>query len=803
MRRPTTRLLLLLLIGALAPVALTHPAAPVAAADPGTDSGSSVTKGGTGRFSDLQVTVDQTENLRNQVIHVSWTGARPTSLDGFRENYLQIMQCWGDESGPKREDCTFGAFFRDAPYGETARRTIADLGGQLVDPAETVAPGGLVPFVTVNGASYDNPRDMPFDEQSTNELDYGRTAGDGTGDEYFEVQTQREAPWLGCGVRQSDGTGRACWLVVVPRDDREVDGRSLETLGWSQLDTSPLSASNFANAISFRLRFDPLGVVCPMGATRQILGQEEIVEAVTRWQPALCGATHSIYNYSQVPDDFARTKLYSDQPWLSVISGPVPDAEKRDDRRLVYAPVTIEGIGIAVVIERVPLEGAPASVASRRGTRVLDLKLDQRLVAKLLTQSYASAVFGPNDHVAKNPRSLTDDPEFLQLNPEFKALAKGAPYAITNPSGRADWIHALWQWVALDKSARDFVAGKADPWGMKVNPYYKGMSLDRTDFPRSDPTCQTFPGSDTGQAPLCSLEHLAYAADLHAEARGAARGQTMAVQTWDGSTMPGKYKLDKPTPRGSRAILALVDTGTAARYQLPLARLANGAGEYVAPDPAGMTAGLLAMREAEPGVLEMDPQSAVSGAYPLTQVSYAVTAPDDLDQKAAAAYAGFLRYAVGPGQHPGYGAGDLAGGFLPLTPKLREQTLAAAKEIEAGPSASSSPSPSPSTPTQTPGTTPGGSTPPAVPGTGTTLPSAGPTALPTGVPGGGPSVPGSSPRARPTAPGGLQPAASVPTPGDSVGAARFVLAAALLLALLSGAARWWLPRLLVSSRRSD
>jgi len=790
MRRWSTRLLLLLLLAALAPVVLTHPAAPAAA-----DADTSMTKSGSGRFSDLDVTVSQVDNLRNQVIEVSWTGAASTPFDGFRQNYLQIMQCWGDDSGPKRENCQFGAFFRDAPFGNTARRSIHDTGGVVVDDAEPLKGDAFIPFVSVGGTSYESARDLPYDEQSTNEIDYGRTASDGTGQEFFEVQTQRESPGLGCGVRQPDDTGRACWLVVVPRDDREVNGDSIESLGWSQLDSSPLSASNFAQAITFKLGFEPLGVVCPLGQTRQVLGQEEVVEAITKWQPALCGATGAIYNYSQVPDDFARLKLYADQPWLAIITDPVEDAEKLDDRRLVYAPVSIEAVGIAMVIERVPTEDAPASISGRRGTRVVDVKLNARLVAKLLTQSYAAAVFGPNDHVAKNPRSLPDDPEFRALNPEFEHLAGGAPYAITNPSGRADWMGALWAWVAGNKDARAFVDGKADQWGMKVNPYYRGMDLDRRDFPRSDPTCQTFPGSESGQAPLCSLEHLSYAADMHAEARGASRGQTMAVQTWDASTLPGKYKLDNPAPRGGRAVLALVDTGTAARYRLPMARLLNGVGEYVAPDRAGMTAALLGMKESQPGVEQMDPESQVRGAYPLTQISYAVAAPDELDAAAAKDYAEFLTYAAGPGQVPGTSPGQLADGYLPLTPALRDQTLAAAKVVAAGPVPSPTPTPTPTpsptdpfTPPPTPSTQP--TDPGTVPGDG--LPSA---PLPSRA------TPSASPSDEVTP--GLVPVASVPTPADPVGGARFALAGAVVLALVAGASRLLLPRLAASPRRSS
>jgi hypothetical protein len=74
---------------------------------------SQVTAEGRGRFDDLAITVNQTKNLSNQAISVTWTGATPTITgpSRFAGHYLQLMQCWGDDaSGPTREQCQFGGF---------------------------------------------------------------------------------------------------------------------------------------------------------------------------------------------------------------------------------------------------------------------------------------------------------------------------------------------------------------------------------------------------------------------------------------------------------------------------------------------------------------------------------------------------------------------------------------------------------------------------------------------------------------------------------------------------------------------
>jgi len=651
--------------------------------------GGGQTKSGTGRFDDLQVTVSQVDHLRNQVIRVSWTGGQQSATSGrnFFNNYLQIMQCWGDEAAPQREKCQFGGIFDDARGGlATSNREIVN-NGTLDDPNETEysAPfpaTAVVPFASVTGKTVTDKRNEFFDTQSTNEIDYGRTSSNGTGEEFFEVQTAREASGLGCGAVTDNGDPRACWLVVVPRDDIEVNGLDVDTLPGARLETSPLAASNFANAISFRLDFDPVGVTCPIGAAeRRVIGNEEATEAVSLWQPALCTETGSIFGYSQIGDDTARKQNLTEDPWISLVNRPLAAADNPENRLLTYAPVAISAVGIGVVIERYPRDTAPDALKAKRGTRVLDLKLNARLVAKLLTQSYRSAVTGVQTQVAGNPRWLAEDPEFLAINPEFKDMQYiGQLYSITNPLGLADANRSIWQWIKADPDARGFIAGKKDPWGARINSFYKDLDFDRPDFPRADPSCDTF---SNGQAPLCALDHLAYASDFHAAARAAIRGQTLANDSWDASALPPRYKQNPAQAPGERAVLTLVDSATAARFKLTMASLKNASGAYVAPTKAGMAAALNSMQDGPvTGVLESDPGSKARGAYPLTEVTYAMTAPRHLDAAEAKDYAGFVRYVSGPGQTPGIAPGQLPEGYLPLTPALRKQAAVAADLIE-------------------------------------------------------------------------------------------------------------------------
>ena len=731
-----------------------------------------LSQSGTGRFSDLRVTVSQVDHLRNQVVRVSWTGGHRSSTSGrnFFNNYLQIMQCWGDEVAPQREKCQYGGIFDDQRGGEaTSSREIVN-NGELDDPDETYSAPfpatAVVPFASVTGKTVTGKRNEFFDSQSTNEIDYGRTSADGSGEEFFEVQTGREAPGLGCGAVKPDGDARDCWLVVVPRDDTEVNGVDVNTLPGARLETSPLSASNFAHALSFRLHFDPVGVTCPIGsAERRILGNESAAEAVGQWQPALCEKTGAIFGYSQIADEAARKQALTDDPWLSLVNRPLAADQNPDSRLLSYAPVAVSAVGVGLVIERTPRDSATDGEKARRGTRVVDLKLNARLVAKLLTQTYTAAVTGDTEHVTGNPRWLAEDPEFLALNPEFKDLQYiGQLYSITNPLGLSDANRSIWEWIRSDPDARAFIDGRKDPWGTRVNPFYRRMDLGRSDFPRSDPTCVNF---SNGQAALCALDHLAYAADFHAAARGAIRGQTLANDTWDLAATPPRYKQNPAQAPGERAVLLLTDTATAARFKISMARLRNASGSYVAPDPAGMSAALgAATRSGTDGVLAPDPGTKARAAYPLTEITYAMTAPRQLDKAEAADYAGLIRYVADEGQQPGLAPGDLPDGYLPLPEALRKQAATVADLVakQGGPAPVTSEPSAPAVP---------------VPETGTDVPLAG---APVAVAAPGAQVPAAGPVS------GLV-GVSATTTRIAPGGSRYLLLAALVIGLLALCAR--------------
>jgi hypothetical protein len=753
------------------------PGAAPASAD-GVPADSAMTVSGKGDFANLKVTVSQTKNLINQAVTVSWTGGVPTlpQTGGFSTNFLQVMQCWGDDpAGPDRTQCQFGGgVATNLQAGSWTRSRqltydVVDSKEKLTLPAGT-SGNAYVPFWPAGGdkptAAVTSGRSDFFDSQITNEIPLARTHGDGTGQEFFEIQTVRQAAGLGCGELVATGgvsTARKCWLVVVPRGSTEVDGSprsGTPSAVGGFLDSSPLSQSNWDNRIAIPLEFLPVGQACPIGAPeRRMVGHELAVEAVSRWQPALCAGGGALYSYGQLTDDLARSQVSDgSSPGLAFITNPVAPAQAPPSP-LVYAPVGLSGLTIAFNIEHQPSPIASTDKLLLDGQRFTSMKLTPRLVAKLLTQSYQQAVAGyPSstpDYLKNNPRGLTVDPEFLDLNHEYTDFAQfNTPPDALVQLGGSDVTSLLWNWVKADPDASAFLAGTPDRSGMVVNPNNKGLPLPTSTFPVNDQSCANIDLGGVGGAKLttCTLDIHPFTIDMHDAGLAASRGDSKGQVPDLG---PGGNPIVKKAVRQSpnqRSLLAVVDAATATRYGLPTASLRNAAGQFVASTTTSLLAGEKAMKpSAVPGVLASDPGATDPAAYPLTALSYAVTSPTTLDAAAGKDYATFLRYAVGPGQQPGDGPGQLPAGMTPLPDALRTQTAAAAATIEA--QAGKDPASGPPTPQPTGA---GGVLNGSVGSPGSVAAGAGATAT---SPSGGSGA--SSPAAVP--PGASAPAANVPS----------------------------------------
>ena len=302
-----------------------------------------------------------------------------------------------------------------------------------------------------------------------------------------------------------------------------------------------------------------------------------------------------------------------------------------------------------------------------------------RLLAKLLTQSYRYDAAPVPDRVEKNPFDITQDPDFLKLNPQFDGLRFPGLGHIVTTLGETDSARLVWDYIWSDPEAREWIRGKADPWGMVINPAYKRQSYPRSDFPRTDNTCVTY--SDREVA-LCTFDLFPFSGDLYAASRAASRGDTLSTGTWDPNASPPAYRKTPPQEPGRRAMVVISDSPLTARFSLTPALMRNAIGEFVAPTADAIRAAAAkAKPTGVPGVVQPDPGAKVAGAYPLTSFTYAATAPGALTAESAQAYSGALEYIAGPGQVLGDSAGELPFGYAPLTEEEREATRAAAAAI--------------------------------------------------------------------------------------------------------------------------
>ncbi|MCZ0981036.1 hypothetical protein O1L60_24260 [Streptomyces diastatochromogenes] len=379
-------------------------------------------------------------------------------------------------------------------------------------------------------------------------------------------------------------------------------------------------------------------------------GSELVTDAVTSWQSALCADGTSRFTFTQRGEDLARSGLQnptSTSPGLAFTVEPV------EGTGFVHAPVAVDGLTVGFFWE-----------AGGIGL-VEDLKLSPRLLAKLLTASYPYDVryltdTAPvPDHLKGNPESIVRDPEFLELNPEFQRSPQAPqvyPGGILLAADRSDSARIVWNYLRSDKEARDFLEGKKDPWGMRINPYFKELGLAANgadEFMKADPT-ETELVSNAQTIKYGMIDRSPYALDMHDAARWVRRGTNNAKdQAQYDPVTNGPKLVGRDVLIGQRHAYGLTDTASASRYQLQIAALRNADGAYVRPNTTSLLKAVEQFKDsAVPGVLASDPARARNGAYPLTTVTYAA-ASTALPADARKDYARVLRYAAGPGQKQG------------------------------------------------------------------------------------------------------------------------------------------------------
>lgn len=683
----------------------------------------------------LKVTVSQTKNLTAQGVDISWTGAAPNSArpeGGGGANFLQIFQCWGEDPDrpghPDRTTCQYGAYpgpgtsrseytntesidpqdirftkpgtsFFDSPYTSIPFKSAT---GETVWDLKRNNAGALVVDPTVSMSS-----NQFFSRLTTNEVSWAGSDSSGTGNVKFELQTASSSPGLGCGNPikvDKKFVGKPCWLVILPRGikDNRQNGILQSGLFWDA----------WKHHLAIKLDFRPLGIRCPIGVPERLVqGSELAGAAFASWQPRLCneGAKSAFVISNQFDGDALETASSTETSPLAITTRALRN-ESEDS--LVYAPLAIGGISVSFSIDRRVDEtkAIPPTLRAVNQTPFQNIRLTPRLLAKLLTSSYTDSlpIFADHGPVSANPRNISQDPDFIQVNNDtdhwqYMDLKFGGIGDALVPNSRSYLAERVWTYIMSDAEGRDFMAGKPDPFGMRINPWFSSdakinpsgtaFALPNLSFPKSDPVEKPDTNSSGGLSPSGAINVVMwrpYLSDFEEGARATLTGNAYELGSWDVSRQPPGFGKTPRSPLGFRKVFAITTTTAAARFQSLQVSLRNPAGNYVSPTLGSLQLAQNAMTPsaANSGVYELDLSSdkakAASGAYPLAVPIYAAINPLQSESKTRVAYANLIKFAVTEGQKPGTELGDLPPGYAPLSSKFVKTALAVSNEIRLG-----------------------------------------------------------------------------------------------------------------------
>jgi hypothetical protein len=592
---------------------------------------------------------------------------------------------------------------------------------------------------------------------------YAATQPNGKGSAKFDMWTGQSDPDLGCS------TTTACALVAIPimgiscdpamtgmpaddqipADQLEQAATQCEQTGhWLpgqqaavanlEFESDPTvtgalwwAASNWRNRFVVPLTFAPpqdiCAIVAPNNHLISVYGSELMYQVELQWNPHSCLQKHEPYTiqYSAEPEPEAAASLQGteDQPGKpppgSVEAALVTDQPPGGfGKPVVHAPVAATGFAISFIID------------NAAGQQVTRLRLDPRLLAKLLTESYTGNNTGdyggadpelthpcpgvpiPGSTLCTNPVSIMQDPEFLALNPGLtfnSAEESGDSYAgaaLLALSSQSDVMYALTSYIEANPAARAWLNGTPDPWGMTVNKKYKGKltalptnlwSLNSTWEPpgwtnpnnAGDNECyfhDPSPILPLIAAPVQSLFSIAeyvQFADVQAD---------VACTGYDPTNPLGTDQLSalgEQTP-GFRFMIGLTTIADADRYDLTTASLlthtkpgtpAAFTSADVTKDMTFVSASDASLRAATallhpdktaddwsfPYSLYQNDSEAAASAYPGTMLVYMDVPTSDLPAADATDFAKYVKYAVSEGQRPGGAVGQLPAGYLPMT----------------------------------------------------------------------------------------------------------------------------------------
>ncbi|MFD8479360.1 hypothetical protein [Kitasatospora sp. NPDC059673] len=636
------------------------------------------------------VTVTPTSGLGNQVLHVSWSGFTPTvdadfqpvpvvlnphgnsGFDKVARYPVRIYQCRGEE--PKITDC----------YGSSLYNADPAKGFQQERPA----PGTNTPEFPSNMA-------------------IAATRPDGSGEADIEVWTAQQSQTLGCDpkhkcslVIEANYGGDSIGAYQFPTGEINCEDHSADSDGlFNTASDNVVAVENtggkrwasgeacaWANHVVVPLDFGPTPAACAArNADFSAIGLEMADRAVQQWRTGLCQGNNPLtVQYTSGGGEPQARSAFLGGSGADIALTSIPDRNPAS-RPYTYAPLANSAISVVFLVD----DGD-----SHRQIR--SMKLNQRLLAKMLTQSYRLGTDDETDSVKGNPMCVFADPEFLKLNPSggngptWPGCLAGGTFAATAPivvGGTTDLVTRLTTWIAADPDAAEFLQGAADPWGAHLNTKYLRSSYPG--FPVESFQPQDFSGKNNWKQ---------YEWNPVLGGLGQVLRMTLEVRPscLNPDEVQGQHAKCINQDNGKRALFAVMDAGQAQAMSLPEAQLPNPAGGFTAPTIGAMQAAVADMPlDAATGTQQLPYGEADSAyakdskAYPLTMVQYAMVPTHGLSEDKAGAVARFLRTVTDPGQGQIYGRqpGQLAAGFADLTDSQVKAAKAAAGHVAAQDSA--------------------------------------------------------------------------------------------------------------------
>ncbi|NHA00352.1 hypothetical protein G5V59_10165 [Nocardioides sp. W3-2-3] len=488
---------------------------------------------------DMTVRADRTTDLRGRErVHISWSGARPSAgrasnpygEKGLLQEYpVVIMQCRGRDDADLplkdrvRPETCWTSSVAQRSQRLTSRAESTWLADRYADPADRQPVSGIDPFpadackgldspvanthltafVAKSGKSYPAcaadkmPPEAGIDAAFPPSELAAFTDPEGNGSVQFEVRSDVENESLGCSDKV------ACSIVVVPilgislrqagRHHADLDRPRLPqgrpaSGGLQQLRRRGRRPGRLAVAVVVGVQLaQPLqhpGHLRPAGRrvrhprparAHQVLRLRLMAQAALQWAPAYC-LRKDRFNFalSQMPDNAGWENMEGGSGPAAFVSSEHaqarrrprrvrPDRDHRLQRRLHHRPARQRRRVRPAAAQRTP----DRQVCSPRAYLGSDLGRG-------------------HPGMSGNPLALMSDPEFVSLNKGLSQNAQEAGATLLSLSVSSDLIRQITAYIAQDADAMDFIAGKPDPWGMKINPSYQGLESPRDEWPLLD-----------------------------------------------------------------------------------------------------------------------------------------------------------------------------------------------------------------------------------------------------------------------------------------------------------------------------